>query len=156
MKPLDLITTARRLVTTPGSQRPRQSDLKRAVSTVYYALFHALCRNCADCLIGTTGADRSAPAWVQAYRSVDHGFAKGQCKNQSIIKRFPVDIQDFANLFVLLQEKRHDADYDPVSRFARSDVVEWIDAAEQSLKAFQLSKIKDRRAFAAWTALKTR
>ncbi|MCY4185677.1 MAG: hypothetical protein OXC82_09925 [Rhodobacteraceae bacterium] len=37
MQPLDLISTARRLV-----GKPRQADLKRALSTAYYALFHAL------------------------------------------------------------------------------------------------------------------
>lgn len=156
MKPLDLIATARRLAKSSGTRRPRQSDLKRAISTAYYAVFHAMCRNCADCLIGTASADRSNPAWKQAYRAVDHGFAKGQCKNGEIMGRFPRDIEDFGNLFIDLQIERHRADYDPASKFTRTDVMTSINAAEAAVKAFGAVPIKDRRAFAAWVTLKNR
>lgn len=121
---------------------------------MYYALFHALCRNCADTLIGTNAASRSNPAWRQVYRAVDHGFAKGQCKTTSVIKRFPKDIEDFANLFVELQVERHKADYDPVTRFKRSDVVATIVEAEAVLQAFKKVPLQDRRAFAVWVSLK--
>ena len=41
MIPHDLIQTARRL-TESGAVQPTQADLRRAVSTAYYALFHCL------------------------------------------------------------------------------------------------------------------
>ena len=103
MKPADLVATSRRLVGASGRQKPRQSDLKRAASTAYYALFHALCWTCADSFVGGTGADRSNPAWRQAYRAVEHGYAKGQFSTARIMGRFPQAIQDFGNLFVDLQ-----------------------------------------------------
>lgn len=156
MKPLDLTATAKRLANSAGVKRPRQSDLKRAVSTAYYAMFHALCRNCADCLIGTASADRSTPAWRQAYRAIDHGHAKGQCNNKKKLEKFPKDIEDFANLFYELQIERHTADYDPSSSFSKSDVLSLIEATEASIKAFNKVPIKHRRAFAAWTAMKSR
>lgn len=156
MQPLDLIKTARRLVGKQGAKRPRQSDLKRAISTVYYALFHALCRNCADCLIGKTRASRSAPAWSQAYRAVEHGYAKHQCQNKSIIKKFPKKIEDFANLFRDLQLERHQADYDHNSQFRVSDVRTSTDVAELAIRNLNRAKSKDLRAFAAWTAMKKR
>jgi len=130
--------------------------LKRAISTAYYALFHTICRNCADCLIGRTAANRSAPAWRQAYRAVEHGFAKKQSGNKTVLDKFPPDIQEFASQFILLQDKRHSADYDPHSRFLRSDVLTYIAGAEVVIKKFQNASIKDRRAFAAWTAMKSR
>ena len=37
--------------------RPRQSDLKRAISTAYYALFHALALMCADILATQAGRE---------------------------------------------------------------------------------------------------
>lgn len=154
--PLDLIQTARRLARSEVSKKPRQSDLKRAVSTAYYAMFHALCRNCADCLIGGTNADRSAPAWRQAYRAVEHRFSKNQCGNKAVVAKFPQEIEDFANLFETLQSKRHSADYDPTSRFFLQDAETFIDAAELAIKEFKSSGIKDRRAFAAWTTMKNR
>ena len=36
---------------SPG--RPRQEPIKRAVSSAYYAMFHALCRSNADTMAGT-------------------------------------------------------------------------------------------------------
>lgn len=156
MKPLDLIRTASRLAKSGGSRKPRQSDLKRAISTAYYAMFHALCRNCADCLIGGTNSDRSAPAWRQAYRAVGHGYAKSQCMKNEVIRRFPNEVQDFATLFHSLQAKRHSADYDPGSKFTKSDVTEAIRAADLAIRQFQNAHKRDRRAFAAWTAMKNR
>lgn len=156
MQPCDLITTARRLSSPRGSKKPRQSDLKRAVSTAYYAMFHTLCRNCADCLIGGPNSDRSEPAWRQAYRAVDHSHAKNQCKNKAILAKFPQDIQHFSRQFTILQEKRYAADYDPLSRFDKADANKMADSAERAIKRFREVNIKHRRAFAAWTAMKTR
>lgn len=139
-----------------SSKRPRQSDLKRAISTAYYAMFHALCENCADCLIGGKSANRSSPAWRQAYRSVEHKYSKSQCSNKQTMSKFPKDIEDFAHLYHELQVDRHSADYDPISSYSRSDTIGKIDAAELAIKALKSSSIKDRRAFAAWTAMKNR
>lgn len=86
---------------------PRQSDLKRAESTAYYAMFHAFCQNCADSFVGKSRAAENQNAWRQAYRAVNHGYAKFQCKNKSVIGGFPAEIQDFANQFAESQEKRH-------------------------------------------------
>ena len=112
-------------------RKPRQADLKRATSSIYYALFHLLARTCADAMIGTQGADRSKPAWRQVYRSLEHGFAKKQCENNQIISRFPNAVQDFANAFVTMQKKRHAADYDPHHTVSKSEVV--IDHASVTL-----------------------
>ncbi|UWM78915.1 hypothetical protein N1937_26860 (plasmid) [Rhizobium sp. WSM4643] len=105
----DLIATARRLAKA-SPKRPRQSDLKRGVSTAYSALFHALARDCADLLVGT-GDTRSEPAWAQVYRTLEHGVAKNSCK-AAASRGFPGNIVSFADTFVILQEERHRADYD--------------------------------------------
>jgi len=139
-----------------GTGKPRQSDLKRAMSTAYHAMFHALCRNCADSLIGKTPASRSQPAWNQAYRAVEHRYAKNQCLNEKAMRRFPEEIQRFAVKLGELQDHRHQADYDPLSGFTRDDVQAAIDAAETVIQELQSSSIKDRKAFAAWTVMKTR
>ena len=90
MQPRDLIASAKELLGKGKKGQPRQSDLKRAQSTAYYAMFHALCRNCADSFIGRPGSLRSQPAWRQAYRAVEHGFAKNQYLRKSVMERFPV------------------------------------------------------------------
>jgi len=73
-----------------------------------------------------------------------------------VISKFPKEIEDFASQFKTLQEKRHEADYDPFSRFTRTDVQTSVETAELAIRQFQKSPIKDRRAFAAWTTMKNR
>ncbi|MCY4047631.1 MAG: hypothetical protein OXF42_05970 [Candidatus Dadabacteria bacterium] len=155
MTPSSLIDTADTLLNA-HTRRPRQSDLKRAVSTIYYAMFHALCRNSADCLVGTAGADRSGSAWRQIYRAVEHGLARSQCENKNVVQRFPGEIQAFAKNFVEIQEKRHEADYDPDSEYRLADVQMWLDSAKLYIKRLEGASIKDRRAFAVWVTVKNR
>lgn len=57
MKPDDFIRTARSLVTQQGAGRPRETDLRRAVSTAYYALFHCVAASGADLLVGGDQSD---------------------------------------------------------------------------------------------------
>jgi hypothetical protein len=154
LNPRDLITTARELITTTDG-KPRQSNLSRAISTAYYALFHTLARCCADMMIGGTAAVRSGGAWRQVYRALDHGSAKNACQNNDISK-FPKEIQDFANTFVTMQAKRHAADYDPKAKAFKSAVAIDIDTVESVISGFNKSAVKDRRAFAAWVLFKLR
>ena len=156
MQPVDFIATARDLADSNPRGRPRETNLRRAVSTTYYALFHCIAQSGADLLVGGSGADRSRPAWRQAYRALDHGVARQRCKNQHIIARFPVEIQDFASLFVWMQRRRHAADYDPSSNFFKSQVLEMISDAEAVLDGFHISSRKDRRAFAVYVLLNLR
>ena len=64
-----LIDVARNLAgvidDTPSAPgRPRQMDLRRAVSSAYYAMFHALCRSNAETLIGTAPAMQATEPWL--------------------------------------------------------------------------------------------
>ncbi|MCY4292278.1 MAG: hypothetical protein OXC72_11050 [Roseovarius sp.] len=72
------------------------------------------------------------------------------------IRNFPEAIQSFANSFVILQEKRHMADYDPLSRFARHEVLTAIDLAEDMIRELQAFNIKDKRTFSVWITMKNR
>ena len=150
----DLLQTARTLVSS-GKNRPKQSDLRRSVSTAYYAMFHTLTRCCADLLVGTKKARRSSEAWYQVYRSLDHNGTRKACKNSKLTK-FPTAIQDFADTFVSMQEKRHKADYDPNEKFFKSAVLNDIILVETNIKKFRGVQPKDRCAFAVFILLKER
>lgn len=132
-----------------SKRRPSQVQLRRALSTAYYALFHALARNCADMLIGTTKKSRSDAAWLEVYRSLGHGTAKSACEDGRINK-FPSDIHDFAVVFAELQSIRHAADYDPSARFRKTAVRASIDRAKIAIDSFGKAPTKHRRAFASW------
>ena len=154
MNSRDLIMTARELVSATNS-RPRQSNLHRATSTAYYAAFHTLAKTCADLLVGTNGSQRSKPAWRQTYRALVHTAAKEACINQKMSK-FPQPIQDFANVFVTMQAKRHEADYNPFHKTTKSEVITDISAVEAAIADFEQADIKDRRAFAIWVLFRER
>jgi uncharacterized protein (UPF0332 family) len=121
LDPLDLLKAATDLVSS-NKGKPRQANLLRAISTTYYALFHVLAKACADLLIGASRAARSEGAWRQVYRALDHGQAKNACKNKDQMERLPQELQDFAILFISMQEKRHKADYHPKMVVYKSDV----------------------------------
>ena len=153
MLPSDCLAAAGELMSAPN---PRQINLRKAISASYYAAFYALCRNTADCFIGASESDRSGRAWRQAFRSLDHGFAKRQCRNQQVIVGFPPEIQLFASYFVWLQEKRHAADYDPGITFDLEGARNCLDRATQAVAALAAASEKDRRDFAALVTLRDR
>jgi hypothetical protein len=149
----DLIATAR-LLAGAGSRRPRQVDLKRAISTAYYALYHAMAGDAADLLVGKRSS-RSTGAWVQVHRALEHGFAKDACK-KARSQGFTLGICSCADAFVKLQEARHEADYNPIHRVYRADAVAAITLAEQAIKDLRSSTRSDRTAFAVHVLLKKR
>lgn len=155
MRPLDLVKTSRDLAQVARG-RPREANLRRAVSTAYYALFHCLAECSADSLVGGSGSNRSQPAWNQTYRALNHGNVRRRCENRHFIARFPVEIQDFANMFVDMQAKRHSADYDPDATFSLHDTIQNIDDVENTIKRFNGAPRKDRRAFAVYVLFQRR
>ena len=156
MRPLDFIATARELADANRTGRPRETNLRRAVSTTYYALFHCLASCCADTIAGDSPANRDTLAWNQAYRALEHGIARKRCENKDLRERFPPEIKDFAQQFADLQIKRHRADYDPGTNFSKKEVIQYIHAAENVIRHFTMTSLKDRRAFVAYVLLPIR
>ena len=157
MAPDDLLLIAHQLASgVVGNRRgrPRQAELRRAVSTAYYALFHTLARCGADLVAGSTKQHRSA--WRQAYRALDHGETRKRCTQKTRLAEFPTEIQVFADAFVRLQRLRHWADYDPLSMFHRSLVLQWIDEVDNSISGFNSVARAERKAFAVYVLLKQR
>lgn len=107
-------------------------------------------------LVGGKNSQRSTPAWEQVYRALEHGQTKTNCKNATMVKKFPQDIENFANMFVSLQAKRHLADYSPHEKFYKSEVKQDISDAEGVMKRFVLAPASDRRAFAVYVLFKNR
>ncbi|WP_081630939.1 hypothetical protein [Aureimonas ureilytica] len=149
----DLLGTARRLAKA-SPKKPRQADLKRSISTAYYALFHAVARDCADRLVGT-GQNRADKAWRQTYRALNHGEAKTACAQLRNLG-FPPDLTQVGDAFRTLQEQRHKADYDPFHRVNRATALTAIQLAETAISNLRAAGSKDRIAFAIQLLLKQR
>lgn len=152
MKPKDLLDHAKRLAKL-APKKPRQVDLRRAVSASYYALFHAIASVAADTLIGTTADHRSSQSWRRVFRSLNHGQAKTQCstKRHSLV---PTNLEPVADAFVALQEQRHTADYDPHAQLLLRDVQAHIALAERAIALLDSAPVTERRTFAAWIIFK--
>ena len=154
MNPQDLLQIAYDLANI-NERRPRRTDLCRAVSSSYYALFHCLGKTCADLLAGTS-ANVDRRAWRQVYRAIQHGTVKNRCEQQAIMQTFPDAIREFGDLFVEMQHKRHTADYNPDAQFTKSDVVKDIDRVGNVISRFNAVAAPHRRAFAIHVLLDQR
>lgn len=122
--PEQLLQLARRELAAGGHGAPRQVNLRRAGSTAYYAVFHALCNEIANTFWKSNGE-----AWNLFYRALDHGATRQRC--ESLDPRLAVSFQDFAHAFVELQQFRNRCDYDPVFRITKAALDRTIrDAAD--------------------------
>ena len=55
-----------------------------------------------------------------------------------------------------MQQKRHQADYDPEGRWRKSYVEEDINAAADAIESIEAAPVQDRRAFAVFVLLRNR
>jgi hypothetical protein len=151
-----LLDQAERLAAPPSSGRPRQADLRRAISTAYYALFHAALTAAADYVIG---AGKSATEqYALAYRSINHGplrnLCHSACNNPNSYKiHFPhglgEELAAFAIAIVELQEKRHRADYDPRYAVTSTEAAFAVRQARAALASFGSAPEEQRKALLA-------
>ena len=152
----DLLDIARRLGQGDAGQPPNQTDLRRAISNVYYALFHAIAQSNADTLVGDEPQLRDQVAWRQAYRALEHGYAKRRCQQAQLSPRFSPPVQGLARHFVHIQNRRHQADYDPDEIFNHQGVLSSITEADGHIRAFRAVPVQERRAFAVYILMRER
>jgi hypothetical protein len=124
----DLLDVAARLARLEDG-RPRRTSLRRAISSAYYALFHALAALCANRLVGFS---KPWDAYVPIYRTLDHARAKDIFRRISV-NRGP-EIASIGQTFILLQERRHTADYDPSPfPFNRKETLDLVEQARLAI-----------------------
>lgn len=113
----------------------QQAHFRRAISTAYYAMFHALLQNNADMLYGRETSQPRSLGWTAIYRSLAHARAKSKMTPRNLTG-FPDAINDFASTFLDLQQQREDADYNPNAIFTYSDTVNAINRAASDIAGF--------------------
>jgi hypothetical protein len=149
-----LIATARDLCRRTG-RRPREAFMRRAVSTAYYAMFHALCRLCADTLIG--GTHWRTEAWSRVYRGLSHTGAKKTLTSQKDLSDLPSEVASFGSVFAWLQQEREIADYDPAPfqrYFGATETL--IEQADSAIAGLNHLDDDDRRRLAAMLLIRAR
>lgn len=142
----DLLAQAHTLATLDRGI-PSQANLRRAISSAYYALFHLLVAAAVERLLP------AAPPGLRerASRAFSHGEMKQTCY-RFLTKRIVEDLApllhtgvspevlSIAETFVKLQEQRHLADYDVGISFTRADTL--------------ASVVETRRVFADWKLIR--
>jgi hypothetical protein len=140
----DLLEQARHLASREP-RRPRQASLRRAVSAAYYALFHLLAAE------GARQLSPIRPAMLRARirRAFAHRNMQEVCRQfaaggpnavvtQLLDGPLQPELRQVANAFAELQDARHDADYNLATTFARIDVLQKVDLAEQAFAAWRV------------------
>ncbi len=113
--------------------RPREVSLRRAISSAYYAVFHALALLCADQLVGWR---RPWQVFTPIYRSLEHGTAKRLLEKNSAAKIFGSEVAEIGERFGLLQQWRHTADYHPEPlELGQVETLELIELARRAVEA---------------------
>jgi hypothetical protein len=156
----DLLEQAVRLAKLDVT-KPKQANLRRAVSSVYYAVFHLLVDEACRAQIGSL--HNQAPLRQVLGRAFAHRVMKEACKSfgggtlsKGVAKGLPAgfaipqEIRQMAATFVDLQDSRHLADYDLTERFKRSDVLTLIaEVRKQSDNFSNLAASNEKRFFLA-------
>lgn len=133
----NLIAVSRLLV----AGQPSQEALRRAISTAYYAMFHALATSIADCIHGPRNAANQT-AWTTTHRSLRHHRAANPLNRWQNL--FSQSVQDFADTIGQLKKQREEADYNPIRSFTQSQVKAWIDQAEAAIIDFYQANRQER------------
>ncbi len=134
---VDLIRASRLL----ASDQPFQEALRRAISTAYYAMFHALAASNADLIVGArTPANQSD--WTRTYRSLRHFRAENPLHGWPHL--FSPPVQNFAVVIAGIKADRENADYNPNANFVQNQVIAWIDSAERAIIDFNAASPQER------------
>ncbi len=147
---LDLINSAlESLEPTAAHPRPTRATAHRAVSTAYYAAFHALMESNASSVIPRPDTALKAEAWTQIYRMPSHQ----EVRNRLVAARpmLPEPARSFTSQLSNLGDTRINADYNPRHTFDHMAARVWLQRAEFAIAAFLKMPPDERAAIAAIT-----
>ena len=110
-----------------GGKRQRQSSLRRAVSTAYYAAFHLLV---ADFVANWRVPDQRARLgrMFEHRRMSGAAFEFGDKHNPTPIE---IDLKDLIAKFAQLQKDRNEADYNVAKIWSHTEVARTLDLADK-------------------------
>jgi uncharacterized protein (UPF0332 family) len=142
----DLIEQAR-TIASADLRRPKQANLRRAVSAAYYALFHEIIDRAVTSVVGASRSD--GPVGRRLRRSVQHTsvlraakwFAPAAQRPAAVNEMrsdsaaVPRELEAICRAVVKLQEQRHRADYDLYDPFVRSEALRLVQDAETAIGA---------------------
>ena len=131
-----------------ASSASNEATLRRAISSCYYSVFHALAKLVADSLVGVDPNTRPKKDWIEVYRGLNHNTCRVACSNANSIN-FPEDIKQFSEALAQLRKERHKVDCDPTYNPEMEYAEFLIALAKKSLNGLKVVKDRDKKAFSA-------
>jgi hypothetical protein len=136
-------------------ERPESAAYRcRAVSSAYYAVFHALAEACAGTLLPDVPVRENI--YIRTYRALDHGPLR------QAFGQLPLRVNDqlrpIGDAVIELQSARHAADYRPLRPDAISEngARILVEVARQTIDGISALVLADRRLLATCLLFKTR
>ncbi len=160
--PYELLRLAERLVPADvGRGKPRTVELRRGVSTAYYALFHELIWQATRELVGdepTAKIQRyKASRWIAHAEVKELAKAASGASPTSALASVlgPVDqrLARVAEAFVTLHEERERADYDHEYDIKRRDALLLIATAREAVDTVRLLRKESEVSFTRFVKL---
>ena len=146
LDPFALIDSADYAVNKAPPGGPPRETIHRSISTVYYAVFHAINASNANVRHGVPANTATAQLWTKTYRQMRHNFATNRLGQH--LFHLTSDAQLLANCFTNLKTARETADYDPNRILTVGDANHWIREAKAALVALQAMAPAERLIFA--------
>jgi hypothetical protein len=141
-------------------RRPKQANLRRAVSSAYYALFHLLASDASALYAEDPGL---ASRIIRTLNHADMKKVSTMIANNKLPRavqapgggyQAPNQLKSVANVFVMLQQARHEADYDLSRSFTRQETRAFVESARQAFDDWEnVRKTDDARLYLAWFLL---
>lgn len=106
---------------------------RRAISTAYYAVFHALLKICASTFIQDQNV--SDETYERAYRALDHAQVRQAFESRASPLFTDKALRPIGDLVVPLLSARNRADYAPPDPhpFSRSEAIDFVDQAREAI-----------------------
>jgi hypothetical protein len=158
-----MLDSARRVAADANSG----SDvIRRAVSTVYYVVFHFIAQSAADCFVDRTNVQTVRYALI--YRRFEHTHLKRICPERSTsahretvrrtLGRNSVSpgVRQFAARLPELQDAGHIADDNPTETFEATEVALLATSAERAIASFNAGDPDERADVLALIMLRPR
>ena len=116
-----------------GGRNPKQSTLRRSVSTAYYALFHLLMSD----FVANWNLKHQRPRLGRMFEHRKMSQAVFKFSSGSSLTAVEAGLKKVIGAFTQLQEDRYTADYDVGRIWSRTDVANTLALAEEAFKAWR-------------------
>ena len=143
LQPTALLDSAQDSLINTSASAPTRETIHRAISTAYYAVFHAINASNADITHGGPTNPTTAQARTSTYRQMRHNSAASRLNNHFF--SLSPNARLLANSFIALKTAREAADYDPNRILTAGHANYWIQEARSGLNALQSMSVADRQ-----------